>query len=307
MKIFNSFWKPSFYQNKEGKSFWAGLLRVVLVNLVIGLVYASIFHVSVGKNIPEYFDSFSNQAMEGYPDGLVLSLKNGVLSKNITGELSLYPISKSLDNAKTLIDNTSISKSGYAEKVLIDDTPDYLISIDETKEASLASFVESEAFVFLGKDGLISKSNNKIQVLSYKDIQGVKEEETFSKATLSTIIDFIGKFKNNVAPILFVFIVIMYAIFASIWQMLFVLFLGLIVMLLSKWIIKEKTNYSDSYIYSLYAIPTISILVKILEKIPYISAFVSIIPFFTTLLTIFFLWYMFRSKENKNVVAPVTV
>lgn len=291
MKIFDAFWKPSFYQNKEGKSFWFGLLRVVLVNGIIGLVYASIFYTSIGKNIPEYFDSFSNQAMEGYPNDLVLSLKNGVLSKNIPGDLKLYPFSKSLDNTK--IETNS--------------TPKYLISIDETKEASLASFMESDAFVFLGKDGLITRSDNDIKVLSYQKLQGTKNEETFSKATLALVIDFLGKFKNNVAPVLFVLIVVLYAIFVSIWQMLFVLFLGLIVMLLSKWVIKEKTKYSDSYIYSLYAIPTISILEKILEQIPYISTFVSVIPFFTTLLTLAFLWYMFRSIENKNVVAPVTV
>lgn len=293
MKIFDAFWKPSFYKSKDNKSFWRGLSRVIVVNFVIGVIYSVIFFVTIGKNIPAYFTSFTNQVISGYPDQLVLTLKDGVLSKNISGDLKLYPFTNVLSTVSTKLEANS-------------NVPKYIISIDETKEASLSSYLDSDSFVFFGKNGAVTKSNNKIEVLSYKDMQGTKNSETFSKATLISIRDILDKYKGKVAPIAVVLIIVLYTIFMSIGYALLALFLGLTVMLLSKWVLTSKTKYSESYIYALYAIPSVCILQMILEQIPYISV-VANIPLFTTLLTLAFLWYMFKKEEHKKTVDSASI
>ena len=105
---------------------------------------------------------------------------------------------------------------------------------------------------------------------------------------------------NKVAPIVSIGIIILYTIFVTIGYLFFVLYLGLVVMLLSKYVLKNNFDYPKSYIYSLYAFPSIVIVEKILVLIPYVSNIVSYIPFFTTILVIVFLWYMLKEKKESH-------
>ncbi len=285
MKVFDSFWKPSFYKdNEKGLFFWPGLVRILFINIIISIVYAVVFYVYIGKNIPTYFTSFSDQIKNEYPPNLILSIKDGVLVKNVPGEIKLYSI-------------PNFYKDGMGRD---QDIPKFALAIDDSKEVSLSAFAESEAFVFLGKDGWIAKGENEMKVNSYKEILGTKDVFTFSTGTIDYIVGAVDPHINKVAPVVSIGIIILYIIFVTIGYLFFVLYLGLVVMLLSKYVLKNNFDYPKSYIYSLYAFPSIVIVEKILVLIPYVSNIVSYIPFFTTILVIVFLWYMLKEKKESH-------
>ncbi len=283
MKIFDSFWNPSFYRNNEKKlSFWSGFGRVLIINFIFSIVYATVFYVYVGKNIPTYVTSFSNTIKNEYPSNLVLSIKDGVLVKNIKGELKLYPMSTFFKDDIDKIQNS----------------PKYFFVIDDSKEASLSAFTASEAVVFLGKDGWIAKGDNAGKINSYKELQGVGNTISFSTSTIEYVINAINPYVNKVAPTISIGIILLYTLFVTIGYLFFVLFVGLVIMLLSTTIFKKKFDYPTSYIYSLYALPSVLIIEKLLELTPYISKVIAYIPFFSILLIVLFLWYMLKEEKE---------
>lgn len=293
MKIFDSFWNPSFYKNNtKGFSFWKAFGRLVLVSFIISIVYAVVFYGTIGKNIPQYLETFTAQVEKGYPDTLVLSLQNGFLTKNIKGEIKLYPI----------------ADFAQAKDFQIKSGAHYFITIDDTKEVSLASFTASDALVFLAKDGWVTENNKDVRMNSYKSLGEAEKNLSFSKGTLTTILSYVNKNAGAIAPILVLAIIILCTIFAPLGYLLVALFIGLVVMLLSKWILPRKFVYGESYTLSLYALPSVIIVTKLASYLPYLSSVVSRIPFLTTLLVIGFLWLMFRKKtSHKEEITNATL
>lgn len=285
MKIFDSFWNPSFYKNnKHGFSFWKAFGRLVLVSFVISIVYAVVFYGTIGKNIPQYLATFTQQVEKGYPDALILSLQNGLLTKNIKGEVKLYPIAD-FSEAKDIKTKSSAQ---------------YFITIDDTKEVSLTSFTASNALVFLAKDGWVAESNNGVRINSYKSMGGAEKDVSFSKTTLVTLLSYVNKYAGVVSPIAVAGIIILCTLFAPLGYLLLTVVIGLIVMLLSKWILPRKFLYGESYVLSLYALPSVIIVTKIASYLPYVSQVTSRIPFLTILLVLAFLWLMFREKTSSK-------
>lgn len=285
MKIFDSFWNPSFYKNKkEGFSFWKAFGRLILVTFLVAIVYAITFYESIGKNIPGYVATFTKQIEDGYPNDLILSLEKGTLSKNIQGELQLYPVASFLPFKESSVDKT----------------PQYFIAINDTQEVSLSSYTASHAFLFLAKDGWAAESNKGVSINSYRNLTTDEKALTFTKEMLLPLAPILNKYAPVASPVVIVGILVLYTLFASLGYLLLVLFIGLIVMLLSKVMLGRKYEYQDSYILALYALPSVIIVMKILEYIPYISNVISRIPFLTTLLVLGFLGYMFRRMSVKK-------
>jgi hypothetical protein len=287
MNFFDSFWKKSFYQNKSGKSFLSALLKFLLINFALSVIYAVTFYVTFGRHIPDYFSDISNKIESGYPKELVLTIKSGVLSKNIPGDLKLYPVE-------------SFFPSTEREESIDTATPKYFVSIDETKEASIPTYDRSDSFLFFGKDGLVARGDNEIKIIPYTRMQGNDSEKNFSKETIAQGIGFVRPHIWSVAPALSMLIVVMYSIFATVAGLFVALAIALVVMVLSKWILKNKTGYRDSYVYVLYALPVAVIAEKILVQIPYVADIVAYIPFLTTIVVVAFLWYMFDHSSEKD-------
>jgi hypothetical protein len=71
-------------------------------------------------------------------------------------------------------------------------------------------------------------------------------------------------------------------------------------MLFGKYIIRREVTYNESYVYTIYALAPVLVIHEILLITPYVGGVVSYVPFFTTILVITFLWYMFRIKNNQK-------
>lgn len=288
--IFDSLWNPTFYQNNSDTfSFGKGLLRLLLVNFFIGCLVSALFYLSVGRQIPAQVASFVVEAVEEYPSNLVVTIKDGVLTKNIPGVIRLYPLDSLHKND---------IQSGNQKNV-----PHFMFMIDDTQEASLAAYTASDAIMFFGKDGMVSKSNNDIRVQSYKNLEGVKKDLSFSKETLTYLTTFVTRYVKYLPGALFVLMVLAYTLFAPLFGMASSLFFGFVTMLLSAYLLGRKRTYGESYILSMYALPSVLLVEMIVNYIPRVSSITSMIPFFTTFLIVIFLWLMFRQSSSKEAQA----
>lgn len=284
--FFDPLWNRYFYQDKNNTfPFWRGFLLLLLVNFFIGCIVSTVFYTSVGRKIPSYVETFSSQIKDGYTSGLVVTVKDGVLSKNIEGIVRMYPLS-------------DFFKSDTGSLVGV---PQYGVVIDDTQTASLSALNTSDALVFFGRDGLIAKNNNEARIESYKGV-GIDKEVSFSKDKLVFVIDVVKKYTENAPVIIFVIVLGAYTVFGPLYGVVISLFFGLVVMLLSKYISGRTYSYKDSYILSLYALPSALLMKQFLSFIPYIS-FITTVPFFTTILLVLFLGAMFSHGSSSKVVS----
>lgn len=284
MNFFNAFWSPSFYKNNKDKhSFWKAFLRLIVVSFFIGILYAILFYIKIGKDIPNFLYSFETKISDGYPADLVISIKDQKLSKNIPGEIKLYPISLFGDTVKSQV-----------EKNL-----SHFVVIDDTKEATLGSFEQSGGVVFFAKDGVLVKENNKISINSYTTFSEIVKNVSFSKEIIKTFFTKVNEYVPSIPKVLTLAIALLYTLLAPIGNAFYLLFVGLIVVILSVHIFKRKIAFVEAYVLSMYALPSIILLEAFLYYLPYVSTIISSIPFFTTMGTILFLWFMFK-ENNKN-------
>lgn len=282
MQFFDSFWKASFYQEGKAVSFWRALGKIVLVVFFVSIGYAIVFYDTVGKKIPGYLNSYSSQALEGFPPDLIITVHDGTLSKNIPGELKLYML------PKEIMDESTSGKP----------LPKYLVTINDEESISLESYEKSNALVLLAKDGLATRDDKGIKMSSYKDMSQSGKDFTFSRDDIRTGVTWVNSYANHVPSIIGVSIILLVTIFSPFGYLFIALFYGLVVMVLSRWVLMRKVTFDESYILSLYALPPVIIVSSIVNTIPYIKNLVSYIPFLTTILIIGFLALMFRVKKH---------
>lgn len=291
MNFFNAFWKPSFYKNKTSeRTLLSAFLRLIVVSVCVGMVYALLFYIKIGKDIPAALDSFETKIVDGYPADLTLSVKDKKLLKNIPGEIKLYPVSIFGETIRNQFEK-DIS---------------HFIVINEAKEATLTSFKESGAVVFLAKDGFIVQSDNETKIGSYEGFGQMAKDSTFTKSMLTSFFGVLDEYIPYIPTTLTVAIIVLYTLLAPFANAFYLLFVGLIVMFFGIHILKRKVDYPEAYIVSMYALPSIIIIEALLSYIPYVSSAVSYIPFFTTIGVVAFLQYMHRgdvSVAEQEVIA----
>lgn len=281
MKFFDSFWKSSFYKEGKATSFWRSFGKVTLVTFVVSIVYATLFYVAFGMHIPAHLYTYGINALNGYPSGLVVTIQDDTLSKNSEGELHLYPISDGKIGEMKI------------EEVL----PGYVVAINDTVSASLESYKNANALIFLAKDGLVVQGNDEMQIFSYSELLHGETNAVLTKDMISGIVATVNEHAKSIPWILVASIIILYSLFAPIGYLLLGLFNGLIIMLFSSYIIKKKATYSESYIYGMYALAPVIIVNGVLLMIPYVKDVAMVIPFFGTFLVVGFLLFMFRDEK----------
>ncbi len=285
MNFFDSFWKASFYKDGHAVSFWKAFWKVVLVMFIVSLVFATLSHVTLGKKIPAYVDTYTKKALAEYPSELVVTIRGGTLSKNIKGELQLYTIPKDI----------------FGKEYDRDSLPEYLVTINDVENVSLEAYKKSNSLVLLAKDGMVMRDDKGIKIAPYSEMEEGRqptEDFIFTKDMIVKGVDVVNEYKERMPAILFGSIVIFWTLFAPLGYLTVTLLYGLIVMLLSTWIIGRKLAYSESYILSLYALAPVIVVSNVLQIVPHISKVVTYIPFLSLMLLVLFLGYMFREKGN---------
>ena len=285
MNFFDSFWKASFYKDGHAVSFWKAFWKVVLVSFLVSIIYAGVFYATVGRHIPAYIQKYSTQALDGYPKDLVVTIKDGKLTKNIPGTLQLYPFPEEL--------HATSNKEPL---------PTYIVTINDKESVSLESYKKADSFVLLAKDGLVSKGDNGIEIRAYSDISKTANDFTFDKSMIVKVIDSIHEYEPMISWIIVVSIIVLGTLFLPIGYLILNLLYGFVVMLLSEWIMKRKATYSESYIISLYALAPVVLVITVLESVSYIINLVSSFPFFTLIALVLFLKYMFVSAKKNEIL-----
>lgn len=283
MKFFDSFWKASFYQEGKAVSFWGAFWKIIVTVFFMSIVTAVFFYVTFGNKMPEYMHSYANQALDGYPSDLIITIKGGELSKNIPGELHLYPL------PKEMIGNDKQGNMPF----------EYVFTITDSESVSLDLYQKAKSFVVIAKDGVVTQDNRGIKIVPFKDMAQQGKDFTFTKSMITPIVDMINSYADSVPFWIMACIVVFVTLFTPMWYLSLALLYGLLVMWLSKWLIGKKAIFSESYIYALYALAPVTILNTLLGAIPYVKNVVAVIPFFFSIMVIGFLKYMFTVKKNK--------
>ena len=284
MNFFNSFWKSSFYQEGKAISFWDAFWKVVLVIFLMSVVAAALFYVTFGKNIPSYLSTYSKEVLNGYPTGLEIRIKNGELSKNIPGELNLYPIK---ENTRDLLEEGS--------------SFEHVVTINDKESISLALYQKAKSLIVLAKDGVVTQDDRGIKIVPYTNILAKGEDFSFTKNMIVTAVNGVNQYGDIIPWVIMALLVFFVSIFLPLGYLLATLISGLIVMWLSMWIVGKKTGFSESYILALYALAPMFIVNTALQGVPYIGNVVDVIPFSLAILTVIFLKYMFTLKKSREL------
>jgi hypothetical protein len=279
MRFFDQFRKPEFYRDTTRHSFWGSVGKLLFATSVVGVVAAITMYVHFFKTVPDLVDSFITKGQAGYPQNLVITIsKDGVLSKNQPGLITLYPLEGI--KAKPQSANTS--------------GPTYLLAINDTAQASLESLRQADAVLLLAHDGTVYiGDHNDVRITPYDRVITNGEALTFSSSTAATIAEGIREYMPYMVPLFFVVVIISCAIGLFFWYLLYGLLIGLIVMALSKSVLKHRMDFSTSYVLTLYALAPVSVVAALLYNTPGVTTILSVIPFSDLILVVLFLWYMF--------------
>ena len=284
MKFLESFFSPKFYaHNKLTPS--GGIKRVFLVYLCIGLFSMFTFYIHFGKSIPFQLQGFSDQVISGYPDDLIIQMASGTLISSSKETLHLYPITLS----KEQLINEQLKGIDPSQKTK------FAVVIQGSEAADLGREELENAFVVLSKHEMFAQQNaGDIRLVPYNEAVSF----TINKQSVINIRDKVVEYIPLVVPVISLFIFISVFIFSSLGFFLWACIMSLIIMALSKVVIKRKVSYGDAYLLTLYVGVIPEIVKTILSSIPHGSSF--IFPFFGTLLTLLLIRY-FYVEGNKDI------
>lgn len=280
-RFFDSFWKSSFYQEWKAVSFWKAFWKIVLVIFLISVVASVIFYATFGKKMPAYIHSYADQALSGYPSNLIITIKNGELTKNIPGELHLYPLPKEM-MAETQGDISF----------------EHLVTINDTESVSLSLYQKSKSLIVLAKDGIVTQDSKEIKIAPYKDMVKEVKEFSFTKSMIVPVVAKVNAYADITPFVIMAFIVIFMTIFTPVIYLILALIYGLFVMWLSVWLTGKKIGFSESYILSLYALAPVIVVTTLLETIPYVQNVANAVPFLGAFVLLAFLKYMFMGAKH---------
>ena len=262
MKFLDSFYKPQFYA--ENKLTAKGALkRVFFIYLCVGILFAIGFYSLIGRHIPSQIQKISDQVMSGYPNDLVVTFNNEGMISSQADTVRLFPI-------------TEKGKTQYV--VTIQGSAAGDIPRDELTQS---------LFIFSKKEMMTQKGSGEIQIMPYKEISNF----VMNKQVLLSLQSYLTPYIPYVSPVITLCIIVFTTIFAPIGFFIWAIFMALILMLVSKPLLKKELTYGESYLVSLY-VGIIPVIIKtILTLTPYGKML--IIPFFGTLVTLLLTRYFY--------------
>lgn len=240
-----SVYSPSFYSSVPQRSFWKGFWHLVFITFAlffIGAVVAWTYFLSHKDDI----DSFI-QKLNFYPEDLVITIQNGEASTNwmVPYKLRLedIPVFQNIES--------EVFRQGFKQGWEDEISYEYLVIVDTSQNYSPEVFIEKNSFVWLAKDTLALHGDvsNNIKVISLSEVKEVVINKTLVDEFLENIWTAILPFLITVS----VFMLIIFSTFTVAFRLLYLLFFGLLVWLMSA-ILKANLDYGQSYKIGLYAI-----------------------------------------------------
>lgn len=226
--IKDSFYNPSFYRSLKGKPASGGIRFLFLVNAVVTVFFGAL---ALGVALPSiYLFSQSDFIAEQYPDGLEVTVKDGVASVNQTVP---YFIASHLED---------------------EESPKHLMVIDTNEGLSIPTMKSYDTITVLTRDSLVFfKSKDETRIFSLKDMQDsvITEAKVLEWGRVAVYWAYI-----LVVPLVFFGMVVGVAL--SLGFYLAVSFVNALITIVIGKLFGTILTYWDAYVVSLYAIvPTI--------------------------------------------------
>lgn len=221
--LVNTWYNPSYYAELHKRTFFDGFMN----HLFFGILFALLvvigfigFMFSLGN-----YDELRAYLLDRYPDALVLTYKDGVLSKNIEGPVI-------------------IPKGDFLKE---EDSLPNLVVIDTELASIPDDAYQHDAFFVITNDTIISRDGNDVRVLPLE----ARENTTFDEATLTMLVDDFKPVFNALLVAIPILILAFVTLF-TIGQYLILSLLGSLAVLAMSHVKKLDYRFEQAYIVSMY-------------------------------------------------------
>jgi len=222
-----SIYNPVFYRQLLDRRLSLSLSYYLRLSLLLALLLTIVFAVQIVPTMTDFLWSFKDQAVEIYPDDLILTIESGRLSANVESPYFItMPVELKFDN-------------GPANFLVIDTTP----------EATQDVWRYDTLFLLTAREMIgINKVEGSTTAKSFNQFPDTQ----ITKVWLAEKLTVLQRFLKWIIPVMvLIFFALIFSFVFTGGLMLFV-FSSLILMLAGR-IAKVFINYSQAYKFSLHA------------------------------------------------------
>lgn len=223
-----SIYNPVFYRQLLDRRLSLSLSYYLRLSLLLALLLTIVFAVQIVPTMTDFLWSFKDQAVEIYPDDLILTIESGRLSANVESPYFItMPVELKFDN-------------GPANFLVIDTTP----------EATQDVWRYDTLFLLTAREMIgINKVEGSTTAKSFNQFPDTQ----ITKVWLAEKLTVLQRFLKWIIPVMvLIFFALIFSFVFTGGLMLFV-FSSLILMLAGR-IAKVFINYSQAYKFSLHAL-----------------------------------------------------
>jgi hypothetical protein len=226
--IGNSIYGKKYYSDLISKPFSYSLKYYLLFALLVALIGTIVFSFTGTAKIKSFLDLATEKALQGYPEGLVITIKDGKASTN-TQEPYFIKIP---DNWKNLPQNQAD----------LDQTPENALVIDTKSSFSVEAFNSYKTLCLLSEKSLACLDNN--QSVKINSLSNVPDM-AINKNLISSAVNKIAPFFKLIYPIVGIFAAL--GIFLGLLiNLIYLLVAALLIWIIAK-IKKVQIGYGKSY------------------------------------------------------------
>lgn len=229
--ILSSIYSPVFYSTIPQMPFGSAL-RYFLSLILLLVFIQSIVFIPSALDIKSQVATWIDLAFTLYPDELVIKIRNGQVTTNVTEPYFIRLPAGKLDGFENLV------------------------VIDTATPFSVSQFNQYRTFVWLTRDSIFLKGD-KPEIRTF-DLSQVKDS-TINKATLNFYRDKFSPWLKFIIPIIIVGGVLLFFLSYT-FRLLYLLLLSLLILVLAK-VLKSGLNLGQAYKVGLYGM-TLALLVE---------------------------------------------
>lgn len=241
-QIKNSIYSPSYYTEIPKKSFGDSLKYFFALIFILSAIQATSWiysYLTVGKGV---VDKIADRAASIYPSELEIMIEDGQVSTNVEEPYYITVPELAAESANLLV-------------------------IDTKTPYSSAKFNEYKTAVWLSKDSIFYKGNNKVEVM---DLSKQQTNFVLNKSVYDGLVSTIRPYLSLITPVVVVGSILVIFI-GNIFLLVYLLLLSALIFLLVK-LLKKSLTFGQSYKVGLHAI-TLPLIITTLMDLVGIAGF----------------------------------
>lgn len=293
MQFFNniksSIYNPNFYNEILNKPFSYSLKYFLSLAVLIAIVTTIVFSFSTLPKINKFIGEIDVNVLKYYPDELVITAKNGIISTNVPEPYFIkMPAELKDENIKPAKNESEITRQDMAEL-------ENLVVIDTKSPLTVDLFLSYKTFALVGRDSIAFYDNSAVKIQpTGPELNGVLTKAKVLES-LDKIMPYIKIIPVALIPIAFIFSFIGF-IFGNLIYLIF----GAFVIWLAAKIMKRELEYGKAYQIGFHAITLGVILEAIIFQFYPILNF----PFLFTILMVMIVWINLKFSSPSDNIPP---